>query len=120
MCGWCKLATPYGAIPHRSPTVQVNIKHLVDDVQCYQMVRELRWPDGVACPSCESIQVIKRGFDDTEPARQRYACHDCDRRFDNLTDTLFAGHHQPLKVWILCLYSLNFSRFVAGRSGPGT
>jgi len=48
--------------------VQVNIKNLVDDVQCYQTVRELRWPDGVACPSCESIQVIKRGFDDTEPA----------------------------------------------------
>jgi hypothetical protein len=21
-----------------------------------------------------------------------------------LTDTIFAGHHQPLKVWILCLY----------------
>jgi transposase-like protein len=52
--------------------VQVNIKHLVDDVQCYQTVRELRWPDGVACPSCQSKQVIKRGFDDTEPARQRY------------------------------------------------
>ena len=83
--------------------MQVNIKHLVDDVQCYQTVRELRWPDGVQCPSCESTQVIKRGFDDTEPARQRYECHDCDTRFDDLTDTIFAGHHQPLKVWILCL-----------------
>ena len=75
--------------------MQVNIKHLIDDVQCYQTVRELRWPDGVACPSCASQHVIKRGFDDTEPARQRYACHDCDKRFDDLTDTIFAGHHQP-------------------------
>jgi transposase-like protein len=82
--------------------VQVNITKLIDEVQCYQTVRELRWPDGVACPSCESTQVIKRGFDDTEPARQRYECHDCDQRFDDLTDTIFAGHHQPLKVWILC------------------
>jgi len=24
--------------------VQVNIKRLIDDVQCYQIVRELRWP----------------------------------------------------------------------------
>jgi transposase-like protein len=94
----------HAAIPHRSPTVQVNIKNLVDDVQCYQTVRELRWPDGVACPSCESTHVIKRGFDDTEPALQRYECHDCDQRFDDVTDTIFAGHHQPLKVWILCLY----------------
>jgi transposase-like protein len=84
--------------------VQVNIKNLIDEVQCYQTVRDMRWPDGVTCPSCQSIHVIKRGFDDTEPARQRYECHDCDQRFDDLTDTIFAGHHQPLKVWILCLY----------------
>jgi transposase-like protein len=83
--------------------VQVNIKNLIDDVQCYQTGRELRWPDGIACPSCESTQVIKRGFDDTEPARQRYECTDCHKRFADLTDTIFAGHHQSLKVWILCL-----------------
>ena len=81
--------------------MQVNITHLIDDVQCYQTVRALRWPDGVRCPSCESQDVMKRGFDDTEPARQRYACHNCDTRFDDLTNTICAGHPQPLKVWIL-------------------
>jgi transposase-like protein len=89
--------------------LQVNIKNLVDDVQCYQTVRELRWPDGVVCPSCQSKQVIKRGFDDTEPARQRYACTDCYTRFDDLTDTIFAGHHQAVKVWILCLYFMGLN-----------
>ena len=84
--------------------MQVNIKNLINDVQCYQTVRELRWPDGVVSPSCESQHVIQRGFDDTEPARQRYECHDCTKRFDDLIDTIFIGHHQPLKVWILCLY----------------
>ena len=64
-----------------SPTVQGNIKRLIDEVQCYQTVRELRWPDGVACPACASQHVIKRGCDDTASARQRYACHDCDTRF---------------------------------------
>src|SRR5215471_6157660 len=96
-------------IPARSPTVQVNIKHLVDDVQWYQTVRELRWPDGITCPSCESNQVIKRGFDDTEPARQRSECHDCNKRFDDVTDTIFAGHHQPLTVWILCPYFMGLN-----------
>jgi transposase-like protein len=89
--------------------VQVNIKKLIDDAQCYQAVRELRWPDGVECPSCESKQVIKRGFNDTEPNRQRYECIDCHTRFDDLTDTIFAGHHQPLKVWILCLYFMGLN-----------
>ena len=66
--------------PDGSPVVQVNITNLIDDVQCYQTARELRWPDGIACPACESTQVIKRGFDETEPARQRYECHACHRR----------------------------------------
>jgi len=60
--------------------VQVNIKNLIDDAQCYLTVRELRWPDGVECPSCESKQVIKRGFHDTELDRQRYECPDCHTR----------------------------------------
>jgi transposase-like protein len=89
--------------------VQVNIKNLVDDAQCYQTIRELRWPDGVTCPSCASTQIIKRGFDDTESARQRYECTDCHTRFDDLTDTIFAGHHQPLKVWVLCLYFMGLN-----------
>jgi transposase-like protein len=89
--------------------LQVNIKNLIDDSQCYQTVRELRWPDGAECPDCQSTQVTKRGFDDTESARQRYECMDCHRRFDDLTDTIFAGHHQPLKVWVLCLYFMGLN-----------
>jgi transposase-like protein len=85
------------------------VYHNRDKLKCYQTVRELRWPDGVACPSWESQEVMKRGFDDTEPARQRYACHNGDTRFDDLTDTIFAGHHQPLKVWILCLYFMGLN-----------
>ena len=89
--------------------MQINITHLIDDVQCYQTVRALRGPEGVQCPSCESQHVSKRGFDDTEPARQRYERYDCNTRFDDLTDTIFAGHHQPLKVWILCLYFMGLN-----------
>ncbi|SRR6266446_7968306 len=69
------------------------------------------WPEIwiVPCPSCASQHVIKRGFDDAESARQRYECHDCDTRFDDLTDTMFAGHHQPLKVWVWCLYFMGLN-----------
>ena len=36
-------------------------------------------------------------------------CQSCERRFDDLTDTIFAGHHQPLRVWILCLYFMGLN-----------
>lgn len=82
---------------------------LIDDHMCFQTVREMRWPDGVRCPHCESPQVTKRGFDDTQKERQRYCCGGCHRQFDDLTGTVFAGHHQPLRVWILCLYFMGLN-----------
>lgn len=82
----------------------IHIQSLIDDAKCFETVRALRWPDGVCCPSCESVEITQQGRDDTQPERQRYLCQSCERRFDDLTDTIFAGHHQPLRVWILCLY----------------
>ena len=89
--------------------MQVNIKNLIDNTQCYETIRGLRWPEGAECPFCDSKLVIKRGFDDKEPANQRYQCKDCLKRFDDLTDTIFSGHHQPVKVWILCLYFMGLN-----------
>lgn len=28
---------------------------------------------------------------------------------DDLTNTIFQGHHQPLKVWIICLYLMGLN-----------
>ena len=87
----------------------VNIRDLIDHAKCYETVRALRWPDGVTCPHCSATAVIKDGRDDTEPQRQRYLCHDCRRRFDDLTGTIFAGHHEPLQTWIICLYFMGLN-----------
>ena len=87
----------------------VNIQDLFDDAKCYQTIREMRWPDGVTCPQCSSDSVIKNGRDDTEPHRQRYECRGCRQRFDDLTDTIFAGHHRPLRTWIACLYLMGLN-----------
>src|SRR5262249_42381515 len=87
----------------------VNILGITDDAKCYELVRHLRWPDGVHCPHCDSDRVVKQGRDDTEPHRQRYECRGCGRRFDDLTDTIFAGHHQPLRALVLGLYVMGLS-----------
>jgi len=87
----------------------LNIQAIIDDAKCYEVVRSLRWPEGVRCPHCDSGHVIKQGHDPTQPARRHYQCHDCDRRFDDLTDTIFAGHHQPLRVWVLVLYFMGLN-----------
>ena len=87
----------------------IAIGRLIDDAKCYEMVRELRWPQGVRCPHCASDQIVKNGHDTTEVCRQRYCCGNCDRCFDDLTGTVFAGHHQPLRTWMLCSYLLGLN-----------
>ncbi len=84
---------------------------LLDNAKCYEKVRQPRWPSRVTCPHCASLDITRQGKDDTQPEKQRYRCKTCQRRFDDLTLSVFSGHHQPLKVWMHCLYlmSLNLS-----------
>jgi len=89
--------------------MELSIHNLIDDARCYEAVRNLRWSDGISCPHCGSKEIIKRGFDDKEWNRQRYECKGCNKRFDDLTGTVFAGHHQPLKVWMIFLYFLGLN-----------
>jgi transposase-like protein len=106
-----------------TPTL-VNLLSLIDDAKCFELMRQHRWPEGVRCPSCGSSSVARHGRDDSQPHRQRYRCASCGTRFDDLTGTVLAGHHQPLRVWVLCLYlmGLNLSnRQIAeelGLAGP--
>jgi transposase-like protein len=87
----------------------IHLQNLLDDAECYAQVRQLRWPEGVCCPHCGSASVTKQGRDTTQPARQKYRCAVCSRYFDDLTGTVLAGHHQPLPVWMLCLYLMGLN-----------
>jgi transposase-like protein len=89
--------------------VMINLQSLMDDAKCFATVRDMRWPDGVRCPDCDSPEITKQGRDETQLERQRYQCKSCERRFDDLTDTIFAGHHQPLRIWILCSYLMGLN-----------
>ena len=87
----------------------LNILNLIDDARCFETVRAMRWPQGVTCPHCHSPQITKQGRDKSQPERQKYECNACRKRFDDLTGTIFAGHHQPLRVWMLCLYFMRLN-----------
>src|SRR5215210_6296624 len=101
----------------------INLSALLDEARCFELVRQHRWPDGVRCPGCDSTAVIRNGHDEAQPHRQRYLCKMCHGRFDDLSGTVLAGHHQPLRVWVLCLYlmGLNLSnRQIAAELGLAT
>src|ERR671911_827482 len=87
----------------------VDLSGLMDDAKCFAFVCQRRWPEGVRCPGCGSDAVIRDGRDDAQPDRQRYRCKACAGRFDDLTGTALAGRHQPLRVWVLCLYFMGLN-----------
>lgn len=87
----------------------VNLSALLDEAKCFELVRQHRWPQGTRCPGCDSAAVVRNGHDETQPHRQRYLCKACKQRFDDLTDTVLAGHHQPLRIWVLCLYLMGLN-----------
>ncbi|HEX7976428.1 MAG TPA: transposase [Anaerolineales bacterium] len=89
--------------------MDLQIYHLIDEQKCYEEVRKIRWPKGVYCPHCQAKLVNKRGFHTHQAHRQRYRCQACGKQFDDLTGTIFEGHHLPLKTWILCLYFMGLN-----------
>jgi transposase-like protein len=87
----------------------VNLPSLIDDARCFELVRKHRWPEGVRCPHCDGAKIARDGRDDAQPHRQRYRCAACGARFDDLTGTVLAGRHRPLRVWVLCLYFMGLN-----------
>ncbi len=61
-------------------------KMFPDDASAEAWFIHTRWPDGMACPRCGSINVNERTAHKTMPHR----CRDCDKRFSAKTGTIMA------------------------------
>lgn len=59
-----------------------------------------RWPNGVVCPVCDSINIHKR----ENPKPTPYRCRDCRKDFSVRTGTLMHGTNLSLDKWALALY----------------
>ncbi len=63
---------------------------------------EARWPNGVVCPACASLNVKERANRKPQPFR----CADCRYDFSVKTGTVMEGSNVPLGKWALCIYLL--------------
>jgi transposase-like protein len=86
-----------------------RLNNLIDESKCYEEIRKKRWSCGLHCPHCTSNKISKRGKNHRQQECRRYACKHCGRRFDDLTETIFMGRHQPLSVWFTYLYLMGLN-----------
>jgi transposase-like protein len=66
--------------------------------ECRQILEELRWPDGVECPYCQSEKIsrIRKRF--------QYDCDSCRYQFSVTAGTIFHDSHLPLPKWFAAVY----------------
>lgn len=67
------------------------------EAKCIKVLRQLRWPDGITCPLCNSRHVVK--FCPHRKVMHRYLCRNCNRYFNDLTGTIFADTRMNLSEW---------------------
>ena len=59
-----------------------------------------RWPNGIACPLCGSLNVLVRSKHKTMP----YQCRDCRRFFSVRTGTVMQNSRLGYQTWLIAMY----------------
>ena len=96
-------------LPAKARSLSIAQVLRMTDEEAERAFAALRWTetDGKpVCPSCGCPTC----YECRRPnGALRYRCKACASRFDDLTGTVLAGHHQPLRVWVLCLYFMGLN-----------
>lgn len=72
--------------------------------RCREILEELRWPDGVECPRCQSAKVSRIRD------RDQFDCDSCRYQFSVTAGTIFHDSHLPLRKWFVAVYLMTESR----------
>jgi transposase-like protein len=66
-----------------------------------------RWPDGVNCPHCGSLNVHKMAG---KTQAGMFLCNDCREKFTVRTGSIFERSHIPLHKWLLATHLMAASK----------
>lgn len=76
------------------------VRKFSDNAEAEAWFIERRWPDGVACPKCGSLNIQERPTRKPQPFR----CRDCRKDFSVKTDTIMHNSKLPLSKWAIALF----------------
>lgn len=88
-------------VPENTPdTLLGAITYFADVDVATQFVASLRWPDGVRCPHCESVDCsfVK--------SRRIWQCKNCRKQFSVKVGSIFEDSPIPLSKWLPAMWLL--------------
>ena len=91
-----------GQFHRKGITLPEFFRIFTDDAAAESWFVQQRWPGGVACPECGSVNVQERASRKPQP----YRCRDCRKDFSAKTGTLMQGSPLGFQTWVLALYLL--------------
>lgn len=82
--------------------MEMNLADLVEQFgsndKCRDYLEQLRWPDGVECPKCESKSISRIS------TRKQFDCNSCRNRFSVMAGTVLQDSKLPLWKWFAAVY----------------
>lgn len=66
-----------------------------------------RWPDGVVCPHCGSLNVHRMGG---KTQAGYFLCNDCRDKFTARTGTVMERSHIPVHKWLLAIHLMSSAK----------
>ena len=79
------------------------VQRFSDEAAVEQEFIAARWPNGVACPKCDSLNIQERPTRKPQPFR----CRDCRKDFSVKTGTVMQGSNLPLSKWGLAAFLMS-------------
>ena len=83
-------------------TLAEAVNRFSDESEAERWFIETRWPSGMCCPHCGSVDVYERKNRKPLP----YHCRDCRKDFSVKTGTLMQGSKLSLSTWAIAYYLL--------------
>ncbi len=92
----------------KEPVQEFNLTELIErfgsEDRCHEYLEDLRWPDGVRCPRCDSDKISRI------TKRRQFDCDGCRYQFSVRVGTIFHDSKLPLWKWFLAVYMMGESK----------
>ena len=91
-----------GKAYRKGMSLQQLFNNIPDEAAAERYFIKTRWPDGVKCPHCGSLNVQSSAKHKTMPfrCREKY----CAKRFSAKTGTVMEGSKLGIRTWVIAMY----------------
>jgi transposase-like protein len=83
----------------------IDVGRLTED-EARKMLEDIRWPNGIECPHCQSKNVVKIISEAKTVRDGLLRCKDCRKQFTVTVGTIMERSHIALRQWVQAFYSM--------------